>query len=307
MTFQNPNEPPFSEMDYDFNRPTNVEQGGDYRDSKTGLGEIYNPGVIATPWEDSEPLITPDKIKRLHLWGIPLVSNVRDPLTNRPQIIGDPELKEFINEAVGLAELEGKFEIFPRQRVEKAAFDRAAYDSFGYMQLRHRPVSSLESMTVTPSNEMNVFQIPNEWIDTGLLAFGQLALIPLTIAVKTGTMVPLTSSPGGAMFLSIFGNKPWIPCFWEIRYTTGFKNGTIPKTVNQLVGVIAAMEVLSVLATTYSRSNSTSLGIDGLSQSISTPGMEIYKQRMEELGAKRHWLTSRLQARFNVSYIMDNV
>src|ERR1017187_10870542 len=81
MTFQNPNEPPFSEMDYDFNRPTNVEQGGDYRDSKTGLGEIYNPGVIATPWEDSEPLITPDKIKRLHLWGIPLVSNVRDPLT----------------------------------------------------------------------------------------------------------------------------------------------------------------------------------------------------------------------------------
>jgi hypothetical protein len=293
-------------MDWGPNRPTNVEQGGDYAESKQGLGQIYNSGVVATPWEDSEPLITPQKLRDVHLFGIPLVSAIRDPLTNRPAIMVDDLLKTFINEAVGLVELEAKFEVFPRQRVEKAAFDRAAYDNFGFMQLRHRPVSSLESMTVTPSNEMSVFQIPLEWIDTGLLTFGQLALIPLTIAVKSGTVMPLTSSPGGAVFLSIFGNKPWIPMFWELRYTSGFPDGTIPKTVNQLIGVVAAMEVLSVLATTYSRSNSTSLGIDGLSQSISTPGAEIYRQRLSELADKRKWLSSRLQARFNTSFVMDN-
>jgi hypothetical protein len=93
---------------------------------------------------------------------------------------------------------------------------------------------------------------------------------------------------------------------FEVVYTTGFKEGAIPKTINQLIGVIAAMETLSLLATTYSRTTSSSLGIDGLSQSLSTPGQEIFKQRMEELGAKRKWLTSRLQARFNTSFVIEN-
>jgi hypothetical protein len=294
--------------DYDFNRPSNVALAGDFTATKTSLGEIYNPGVIATPWEDSEPLITPAKIRRMHLLGIPLVSAIRDPITNRPTIVDDTLLKEFIVEAAALVELEGKFEILPRQRIEKAPFDRAAYDQFGYFQMKHRPISSIESITVTPSNEVSIMRIPLDWVDTGLLTFGQINLIPLTLAVSGGSVVPLSTSAFGASFLTLLGgNRPWVPSMWEFTYTTGFKEVTVPKTVNHLIGCVAAMEVLSMLATTYSRSNSTSLGIDGLSQSISTPGMDIYKQRMEELGEKRKWLISRLQARFNTSFIIDNV
>jgi hypothetical protein len=289
------------------NNPTNVDAAGDYSTSKPGLGALYHENQVATAWGDSEPLITPDKLKRVHLFGIPLVSAIRDPLTNRPQLMDDTLLKEFITEAVGLAELESKVEIFPRQYVEKQAFDRAAYDMFGFMLLKHRPVSSLEAITVTASNELPIYSVPLSWVDVGHLRLGQLNLIPLTIALKTGTVVPLSTSPGGSAMLSIFGNKPWIPSFWEVTYTCGFKEGLVPKIINQYIGVIAAMEALSVLATTYSRSNSMSLSIDGLSQSLGMPGGEVYKIRLEELAEKRRWLKSRIQAAFGMSFFSDNV
>lgn len=279
----------------------------DYTDSKNGIGSVVNEGVIDSDWTDLEPLITPDKLRRIHLWGIPLVSNIRDPITKKPQVMDPDLLKEFIIEAAALAETESKLHIFPKQIEEKQAFDRVAYDNFGYFQLRQLPVASLESVLVVPSNEEPIFQIPNTWIDIGYLHLGQVNLIPLTIALKSGTMVPLTSTAGGATMLSIFGNRSHIPSFFKFYYTVGFPGGQVSKAVNQYIGCIAAMEVLSVLATTYSRSNSTSLGIDGLSQSISTPGPEIYKQRMEELSQKRQWLLGRLQGLYGVNIVFDNV
>jgi hypothetical protein len=307
MSFLDPNQPPFSPMDFGGNRPTNVDFAGDYTESKPGLGKIYKENAVATGWQDEEPLITPQKLRDIHLFGIPLVSNVRDPLTNRPAIMTDDLLKQFILEAVSLGQAESKIDIFPTQYVEKQAFDRAAYDQFGYFLLRHRPVTSIEAITVTPSNEVAMFKLPLEWVEVGLLHLGQVNLIPLTIATRGGTMVPLTSGPGGTFFLSLLQNRPWVPSMFEFIYTTGFKEGALPKVINQYLGCIAAMEILSLLATTYSRNTSTSLGIDGLSQSIGGPGGQIYKQRLEELGSKRKWLLGRIQAATNTSFIIDNI
>lgn len=282
--------------------------GQDYADSKSGLGAVaIHDSAIDVAWDDIEPLVTPQDLRILHLFGIPLISAIRNPLIGKPDVIDDDQLKKYIIQSVSLAEMEGGFDIFPRQYVEKHAFDKAAYDSFSYMMMRHRPVSSIEALTVTPSNEQNIFQVPNEWIDIGYLHQGQINLIPLTIALKSGTLVPLSTAPGGATFLSIFGHRPWIPSFWEVRYTAGFKDQKIPRIVNQLIGVIAAMEVLSMLATTYARATSTSLGIDGLSQSISTPGPEIFSVRLGILGDKRKWLIKKIQRSMNLGFIVDNV
>jgi hypothetical protein len=278
-----------------------------YTDSKVGLGKLYSENEITADYEDLEPLITPETLVDIHLFGISLVSNIKNALTQKYDIMDAPKIKRFILEAVGLAQAESKLDLFPKQYCEKIQFDRCEYDSFGYMMLRHRPVWSLESLTVTPSNEMPVFQIPNEWIDIGYLHQGQLNLIPLTIAVKSGTMVPLTTSPGGATFLSIFGNKPWIPSFFEAIYTTGFKNGLVPKVINHYIGVIAAMEILSALAATYVRNTGMSLGIDGMSTSVSTPGGELFATRLKELADKRKWLKGRLQAEWNMNIITSNV
>ena len=279
----------------------------DFENTKPGIGGVYPENADDLDWEYCEPLVTAAKLKQIHLFGLPLVSGVRDPFTNRAQVMTDTDLKEFIVEAMNLAELELNMDIMPKQFLEKHAFDKAAYDSFGYLMLRHRPVASIERLTVTPSNESDVFEVPPEWIDVGHLRQGQINLIPLTIALKSGTVVPLNTAPGGATFLSIFGHRPWIPSFWKVGYTAGFPEGKIPRIVNQLIGVVAAMEVLSMLATTFARSTSQSLSIDGASQSVSTPGPELYNTRLQFLGEKRKWLRRKLQRLFNQGIIVDNV
>jgi hypothetical protein len=281
---------------------------GDFTNSRDGLGEIYHENSIATTWLDSEPLITPEKLVRTHLWGIPLISGMINPFTKRPDVLDNERLKEFIIEAVGLAELESKIDIFPKKYREKHPFDKCQQDQLGYMQLRHRPVQSIQSMVIAAANEAKLYTINLEWIDIGFLHQGQISLIPLSLATQNGVPGALaTSQSGGAAFLSIWGNRNWINSFFEIEFTTGFKDGNVPRVVNQLIGVIAAMEVLSMLGSTFSGSNSSSLGIDGLSQSTSQPGMNRFANRLTELGAKRRWLVSRLQSNVGLGIIIDNV
>ncbi len=269
----------------------------DFTNSKNGTGEPYPENAIATARQQYEPLITPDLLKTRHLFGIPLVSAIKDPLTGKQQAMTDDMLADYIEGAVSTSELELKIDIFPVKRREKQPFDINLYNSFGYFQLAHRPCTSVDKMSVTPSNELDVYVVPNDWVEGAYLHRGQVNIIPLTVAFVQGAYIPQQSS-GGAAFLQILGNKAWIPAWWQIEYTSGFKDGMLPRALNEYIGTVAAMEVLSMLATTYARSNSHSLGIDGLSQSVSTPGPQIFQTRIEELDKKKTALTKKIKAIF---------
>lgn len=279
----------------------------DYTYSKEGLGRILPQNAIEVAWEDQEPLITPEKLVKLHLFGIPLVSAIRNPITGKQDVMTPDIIKDFIHQAVALCEAEGKFSIFQKQHKEKQPYDRVQYQSFGYFSLRNRPISSIEQLTVTSSNEQHIYQIPLEWIDIGHLHVGQINILPLTMSIRDGQMVPLIGGPGGTAILNLFSSNHWLASFWEVIYTSGFPEGKLPALVNQYIGVTAAMEILSVLAATHAKTTATSLSLDGTSQSISGPGPELYAARLKELASKRQWLKSRLQATFGCLIVTDNV
>lgn len=276
----------------------------DYTNSKFPPGEVFPDGAVAQGWERTEPLITPLELREFHLWGLPLQSAIRNPITGKADILTDPTLQRYIERAVAIAELETGIDIFPTRYSEKHPYDKVEYESFGYFRVHHRPVASVDSMTVAPSSGQDVFTIPKEWIENGNLVKGQINIMPYTVNIM-GTAVPATA--GGAAFLMLMGQQPWIPAFWRIEYTTGFKDGKIPRVLNELIGTIAAIEVLSMLATTYSKSTSTSLSIDGLSQSIGTPGPELFKPRLEELKEKRQALVGKLKAMYGLKLFSGNV
>jgi hypothetical protein len=286
---------------------TTTTTSGNYDNSKETIGGISPPGVIASGWARLEPLITAEQLRNLHLFGIPLYSAIKDPVTKKPQHMSDELIDEKILEAVALAEAELGMQIFPTQHKEKYPFDRNEYQSLGYLKLRNRPVASIEKFSVTPANEIDVFVIPNDWIDVGGMAEGRLSIIPINIALLGGGVSGNAMTTGGSWFLSILGNRAWISSFWEITYTTGFPNGLIPKMVNQLISAVAAMEVLSLLAATYARSTSHSMGIDSISQSISTPGPQLFVQRIQELGERKKMLIGKLKAQWGLKVFSNNV
>lgn len=280
----------------------------DFTTSKDAIGAVFPVGGGDSPWTRVEPLITPEKLKRQHLFGIPLVSAMKDPVTGRADQLLPDDLKEYIDTAVGLAELETGLTIFPLQITEKKPWDRQEYDSFGYMILQKRPIASVQKITVNLSNNQDIYEVPLDWVETANLQWGQLNIIPLTIALTSGNVTAIPTTAGGALLLSIFqGKSQWVASFWEVQYTAGFKSGEIPKVVNDLIGVIAAMEVLSQLASTYGRTNSSSLSLDGGSESVSTPGPEIFTPRMKDLQLKRMMLVKKLKNLYHLSLFSNNV
>lgn len=269
----------------------------DYTNSRSGVGSPFPENAIDTARLQVEPLLTVDLLKTRHLFGVPLVSAQKDPLTGKAQVMTDEMLSDYIEGAVAQAELELKIDIFPVKRREKQPFDINLYNSFGYFQLSHRPCTSVDKLSVTPSNQLDVYVVPNDWVEGAYLHRGQVNIIPLTVAFVQGTYIPQQSSAGAA-FLQILGNKAWIPAWWQIEYTSGFKDGMVPRVINEYIGCVAAIEVLSQLALTYARASSHSLGIDGLSQSVSTPGPQIFKVRMDELEEKKKNIMKKVKAIF---------
>jgi hypothetical protein len=285
-----------------------ISPPGDYSNSKPGVGAQYPINATGSVWERLEPLLTPAQLRRQHLFGIPLVSGMKDPITGRADRLTDDDLVMYIDTAVGLAETELSMNIMPTQLKEKHAWDRNEYDSFGYMRLHQRPCASIESFTVNLANNDDIYMVPPDWVETANLYKGQLNILPLTIALSSGNPVAIPSSAGGAMLLSVFqGKSQWVASFWQVLYTVGFPDGKVPKPINDLIGTIAAMEVLSQLASTYGKSSGSSLSIDGGSQSVSTPGPEIFTKRMNDLTLKREMLVAKMKNLYGLKFFSDNV
>lgn len=281
----------------------------DFTNSKNGIAGATSgatDNAIDSAWGQVAPLITPPQIRTQYLFGIPMVSGIRDPNTGKRAVMGDEIVKEVINRAVTIIEHESGIDIFPTKRREKYPFDRNLYEALGYMQLHHRPVASVDKFSVTPSNNVDVYEVPLDWIEAAYFPRGQINMIPLTIAFQNGGFIP-SQSAGGAAYLSILGQHPWIASYWQLEYTTGFTEGMLPKIVNEIIGIQTAMEVLDMLSATHADATSHSLGLDGMSQSVSTPGPEIYTIRINSLKEKKKVLMNRLKTMFGTKIFTSNV
>lgn len=279
----------------------------DYTDTKPGLGATYPVGAVDSDWGRTEPLIDEIKLKNRFLFGIPLYSAIKDPVTKKAQVMTPDLITDYIDRAAGTVESETGLIIFPTQFAERHPLDYQEYKSFGYFKTEQRPVSSLERLAVVATDETQVYDIPLEWIDKGRLHVGQINILPLTLALATsqgpgggGAVIGGGTSISPAIIMSCFSQQ-WISNFFTITYTAGFDKGKIPKVVNDLIGTVAAMDILGMLASTY-RNTSGSLSMDGLAQSSSGPGPEVFAFRLQQLGEKRKSLTAMLKTLYGQTF-----
>ncbi len=205
-----------------------------------------------------------------------------------------------------IGEQETGIRIMPLQIEERHAWDRKEYLSMGYMKLRNRPIHSIERVDIETSDGQILYLIPQDWVDVGLLEKGQLNIVPLTTIALTGLSPVQPTSNGAAAFLNLMATSPWVPQFWKVKMTVGYWAGFIPKYINQYLGCIAAINILSMLQATWVWT-SESLGIDALSESKSGPGPQVYQARIDELKEKQHMLCRKIKARYGLTLFSSNV
>lgn len=258
-------------------------------------------------WTRLEPLVTPAHLRAIHLFGIPLVSAIPDPVTGKYRVMDDDIVLTFIERAVALVEAETAIDLLPVDVEERAAFDRQEFEAWGYLKTNRKPISRVRGLSIQSSDGTDLYTFPLQWLETGYFHRGHLHIIPLAVTGDQGAIVPLTAT-GGITFMTMFGNvSTWMAAYWYVKYESGFKDGKLPGLLNDLVGTVAAIEILAALAATYAQQQSMSLGIDGLSQSHSMPGPQLFQVRIEQLTEKRQKLVGRIKTIFGQNLFVGNV
>jgi hypothetical protein len=245
-----------------------------------------------------EPMLTPELLVSRYLKNVPGI----DKYTS-------DELKDKINLAANNVELDLNTTITPEVRREKHPFDRSLYKSFIHIMSNFGPIVQVNRLSIRSSNDVNIFEIPASWIESARFFQKQINVIPLTVVGATGvTSGQPTGAAGLAFIAAMQGGIDWVPSYWEIEYVTGLcnKEGYVPIPVNELIGINAAIAVLSNLAS-LNVNTSVSVSHDGISQSSSNPGPGVYKVRIEELTLKKEELTKKLKKTFANKFFVSNI
>jgi hypothetical protein len=246
-----------------------------------------------------EPMLTPSKLISRYLKGIPLVFNDGSELKT-------DELKDRINMAQNIFEAETGLMISPVVMQQKVPFDRQLYKHYMHVKAEKSPIVSLFDFSIVSADQVEIFHIPIEWVEAARFSAGQINVIPLLSTYVSGGTA--ASGSAGIALLSILENSfHFVPSFWQITYSTGLcsKDGKIPSVVNQIVGMIAAIDILSEKAAD-NPDTSVSISRDGISQARSGPGAAKYKARIDDLEKKKNLLIQKLKGLFSRKYFVGN-
>lgn len=244
-----------------------------------------------------EPILTPDKLVSRYLKGIDLSNYSTE------------ELKDKINLAINQAEIVLDTTLTPVRRKEKHPFDYNTYKSFIHIMTNFGPILQIDKLSIQSSNNVNIFEIPADWIEAARFFQKQINVIPLTVVGATGISSGQPTGAAGLAFIAAMnGGIKWVPSYWEVEYTTGVcnKEGHLPVVVNELVGVITAIGILGNKGATNTNTN-VSVSHDGISQSSSNPGPAVYQTRIAELTNEKQELTKKIRRVIYNTYFVSNI
>ena len=244
-----------------------------------------------------EPILTPDKLVSRYLKGIDLSNYSTE------------ELKDKISLAINQAEIVLDTTLTPVRRKEKHPFDYNTYKSFIHIMTNFGPILQIDKLSIQSSNNVNIFEIPADWIEAARFFQKQINVIPLTVVGATGISSGQPTGAAGLAFIAAMnGGIKWVPSYWEVEYTTGVcnKEGHLPVVVNELVGVITAIGILGNKGATNTNT-SVSVSHDGISQSSSNPGPAVYQTRIAELTNEKQELTKKIRRVIYNTYFVSNI
>lgn len=248
----------------------------------------------------AEPFLTVQMLKSRYLKGIPLKFRNGDVLT-------DDDLKDRIHLAMNEAEILLGRPVSREQFKNKAPFDYAMYKAYIHVRTETGPIASIEQLAIVSADGNNIFEIPPTWIEPANFAKGLINVIPLLAAYGINQVSGAVGNAGIA-FLTVMDGLGWVPAYWQVKYTAGMTNieGQVPVPVNELIGAIAAIAILSEIAPS-NMFNSQSQTQDGISQSSSGPGPRLYEKRIEELALKQEMLVKKLKGIFSGKFFIGNI
>lgn len=290
----------------------------DLSKSKKNISATAPEGTIdsAQSFETMQPLYTGKDVRENFLFGIPMTA----PLTGDK--ITDKMLDKYVQRAINLVESESKIDLQPRIKRTRQPFHAKDYIHYIHIEIPHKPIRKVISVSISAANYadtpdanqdypngLRLYQMPLEWIDMAHATRGIINVNPFSPAFSPVGAATEFGTAGATPITHFLGQMSFIPGFWNIEVLTGVaceKTGNIPVSFNELIGMKAAMLALDNLIPMF-RVSSQSLGIDGLSQSVSDNLFNLLGNKRKQLEMDYDKLLKTLKTNYSQRFFMTSV
>ncbi len=208
-------------------------------------------------------VLSPEEVREKYMWGV----SVKD---GNGTEIPDSVLEAYIREAQTELSNFLNLKIEKQVIVETLDFRQEDFRRWGYVHCTYPVICPL---TLTGFlNTVKQITYPPEWLssrkinNSGELHHRNLYVVPAGNSTAHSSAVIYS---GIIPQLGVIGSSH-IPNFWEVKYVTGFDRA--PKDIIAAIGKMASINMFHIAGDLILGAGiaSFSLGIDGLSQSIST-------------------------------------
>lgn len=206
----------------------------------------------------SNPCFSSEEMVQNFMFGIDLSDQQGNPF---PRAL----LVAYLNSAIAYCET--LFDICLTEQVvdsEPHDYERNDYTNWGYLQLWKRPVIEVTSLKLMYGTRPS-FEIPLDWLKIDKNS-GKVQMFP-----SQGSVSKLIIGSTGAIY-GLHNYWDYAPHMWEVSYVAGMRQGDIPSHLKELIYKKATIGVLQVWGDLILGAGiaSSSISIDGLSQSIGT-------------------------------------
>lgn len=229
----------------------------------------------------TEAMLTVEDLKTRYLFGIDLTDEKGNELP-------DKTIQHAINSSVSYLEHKLNIIITKTSFTERYDYRSVDYIDFNLIQLKNRPLCSVEAWRAKFPTNKELVEYPKEWFVLEKES-GQIQLSPVE-----GTFSGLIVSQGGAYLPLIYGTRDHWPHLFEVEYTAGFDSDCIPVFLNEMIGMQASIRLFEILGDIVIGSGiaSETVGIDAANVSRNTTASatfsafsartESYKKQMED-------------------------
>lgn len=182
-----------------------------------------------------------------------------------------------IADAIVKLEKTANIDILQRQVTsEKHDYHVTDYLNYAFARLFRQPAQRVTEVRAVYPTGQTIQVFPSVWVRLSVEA-GQFHLVP-----TSGSLAQVTLGGGNGYLPFIFGGLSYLPNLWEVDYVSGFAPDAIPRDIASAIMKMATIEVFTIMSDMVGPLGvaSSSLGIDGMSQSIARQ-MPAFKARVD--------------------------
>jgi len=220
---------------------------------------------LITKYRKNEGLIiSPEEILALYFYGVGIKSKDGSSLDSNT-------ITTYIKSAQSEVEKYFDIKLFPQLISETQDYYRDDYsNNFPFVRVS-LPVNNILTL-IGRINGIDQIKYPQEWLQAKSSSDGtfyrQFSVVPNGSVVNADANVIFTGVS------AYYGLRSYstVPNYWYVQYETGFTYGKVPFDLLNIIGMLAAIPLLAIAGDLILGAGiaSQSLGIDGLSQSISS-------------------------------------